>query len=694
MDTIAPMFKTIDQVRRAVKRSILKGCARLMKVVDWAVGHVEPLSRYTKRIIFVGLDALTVALAVAAAFALTPGDHGLLRVWWVLLIVPLLSVVIFRFLKFYRTLVRYIGPKFALDLTIAGSLSTGVLIGTYFFIEKGLEHDLLSEGFQADLPGRTPIYFWLVLCMFVGGGRLLIRGYFRSRSVVHRDPVIIYGAGQAGARLVSALVHGVEYQPVALIDDDRELWGNTLRDIPICPPTELARLIRRKNVTNIFLALPSANRPRRLEIVDQLKTFPVKVFTIPGLEELVAGSARFDELRPILIEDLLGREPVEPDAHLLHACATGKSILVSGAGGSIGSELCRQLIHLQPTRLVLLDHSEFNLYGIEKSLAQLAASEGLDVEVIGKLGDVKDGDLMRQLIREHGTQTIYHAAAYKHVPIVEHNIVEGARNNVFGTLQLAEAAVAEGVERFVLISTDKAVRPTNMMGATKRFAEMILQGISERGCSTKFCMVRFGNVLDSSGSVVPLFREQIQAGGPVTVTHPEVTRYFMTIPEAAQLVIQAGSMGEQGGVFVLDMGPSIQIADLAKTMIRLAGYEERTPENPGGEIEIEYIGLRAGEKLYEELILGENTNATTHPQISRAVEEDLPWKEVERILGKLRDASDAHDGAGIRALLVECVKGYEPTAGGDQPGSTTASPHIESIPTLSTGASRVQDRVS
>jgi len=670
-----------------------------MVVVDWAVGYVEPLSRYTKRIIFVGLDVLTVAVAIIAAFALTPGDHGLFQVWWVLLVIPVLSVVIFRFLKFYRTLVRYIGPKFALDLAIAALFSTGILFATYFFIETGIQNSILPESLRPEsgqnfLPGRTPIYFWLVLCMLVGSGRLLIRGYFRSRSVVHRDPVIIYGAGQAGARLVSALVHGVEYQPVALIDDDRELWGNTLRDTPIYPPTELARLVRRRKVVNIFLALPSASRLRRLEIVDQLKTLPVKVFTIPGLEELVAGSARFDELRPILIEDLLGREPVEPDVHLLHACATGKSILVSGAGGSIGSELCRQLIHLQPTRLILVDHSEFNLYVIEKSLTQLAASEGLNVEIIGKLGDVKDGDLMRELIREHGTQTIYHAAAYKHVPIVEHNIVEGARNNVLGTLQLAEAAVAEGVERFVLISTDKAVRPTNMMGATKRFAEMILQGISARGCSTKFCMVRFGNVLDSSGSVVPLFREQIQAGGPVTVTHPEVTRYFMTIPEAAQLVIQAGSMGEKGGVFVLDMGPSIQIADLAKTMIRLAGYEERTPENPGGEIEIEYIGLRAGEKLYEELILGENTNATTHPQISRAVEEDLPWEEVERILEKLCDACEAHDGAGIRALLVECVKGYEPTSGGNQSGSTTASPHIESIPTLATGGSKVQDRVS
>ena len=693
------MFKRIDKIRRAIKRSILEGCARFMDVVDWAVGHVEPLSRYTKRLIFVGLDVITVAIAILAAFALTPGDHGLFNVWWILLIVPGCTVLIFKFMGFYRTVVRYIGPKFALDMAIAGSLSTGVLIATYFFIELGISNSILPRSLEPEsgqnfLPGRTPLIYWGVLCMFVGGGRLVIRGYFRSRSVAHRDPVIIYGAGQAGARLVSALVHGVEYQPVAMVDDDRELWGNTLRDIPICPPTELARLVRRKKVVNIFLALPSASRPRRLEIVEQLKTLPVKVFTIPGLEELVEGSARFDELRPILIEDLLGREPVEPDARLLHACATDKSILVSGAGGSIGSELCRQLIHLRPTKLVLVDHSEFNLYAIERAISELTSIDGLDVEIVGKLGDVKDRDLMSQLIREHGTQTIYHAAAYKHVPIVEHNIVEGTRNNVFGTLELAEAAVAEGVERFVLISTDKAVRPTNMMGATKRFAEMILQGLSDRGCTTKFCMVRFGNVLDSSGSVVPLFRDQIQAGGPVTVTHPEVTRYFMTIPEAAQLVIQAGSMGEQGGVFVLDMGPSIRIAELAKTMIRLAGYEERTSENPGGEIEIQYIGLRAGEKLYEELVLGDNIEETTHPQISHAVEENLPWAEVDRLLGKLRDACEAHDGTGIKDLLVGCVKGYEPGSAGASGDSAAGVPRIESVPTLVPGASRAQDRVS
>jgi len=430
-------------------------------------------------------------------------------------------------------------------------------------------------------------------------------------------------------QLVSALRKGSEYAPIAIVDDKRSLQKSTVDGIKVYSPDKLSKLIDKNLVSHILLAIPSASQMRRAEIFEKLESLPVKVLTIPGLVDLVSGKAKIEEVREVDIEDLLGRDPVEPNKKLMDSCIEFKSVLVTGAGGSIGSELCRQISRLKPKRLVLLDACEYALYEIEQEIETLKREKGIDFELISLLGNIKDGRRVREIMSTFHIQTVYHAAAYKHVPMVERNVVEGVKNNVFGTLYAAQAARACGVETFVLVSTDKAVRPTSVMGATKRLAELILQGLSQMKGDTTFCMVRFGNVLGSSGSVVPLFREQIKKGGPVTVTHPEIIRYFMTIPEAAQLVIQASALAKGGDVFVLDMGQTVKISELAKKMIALMGLELKTDENPTGDIEIQYTGLRPGEKLYEELLIGDNVIGTEHSRIMRAEEVSLPWEEVE-----------------------------------------------------------------
>jgi UDP-N-acetylglucosamine 4,6-dehydratase len=406
-----------------------------------------------------------------------------------------------------------------------------------------------------------------------------------------------------------------------------------------------------------MLAMPSAPRSRRSEIIKALLGLGVRVQTVPDLSDILAGRARVADVHDVDICDLLGRDPVPPHPGLLGACITGKVVMVTGAGGSIGSELCRQIVHLQPKQLVLLEKSELALYTIDRELRAQAA-EGRSVEIVPLLGNAHQKFRVKEVIQTFGIQTIYHAAAYKHVPLVEQNVVHGVYNNVMSTYHTAEAASESGVETFVLISTDKAVNPTNVMGATKRVAELVLQGMQQRGSATKFCMVRFGNVLGSSGSVVPLFREQIRAGGPVTVTHPQVIRYFMTIPEAAQLVIQAGSLAHGGEVFVLDMGQPMRIADLAKRMIALTGHTVRDASNPRGDIEIVYTGLRPGEKLFEELLLGDNVARTEHPMILRAREKALPWDEVHRLLDELKIATLAFDCRRAIRLLQDAVAEY------------------------------------
>lgn len=449
--------------------------------------------------------------------------------------------------------------------------------------------------------------------------------------------------------------------PVAFVDDNIQLHKATISGIKVHPSERLADLILRHAVGTVLLAMPSLGRNEQKQIIDRLSSLKVKIKVTPPVKNLVKGMSRVEDVRQVEIEDLLSRDPVTPDSALLSVCITDKGVAVSGAGGSIGSELCRQIIKLNPRRLVLLEISEYALYAIDQELRAAVAASGLQTELVPFIGSVLDFDKARDIFQQFEIETVYHAAAYKHVPLVEQNPVEGIRNNVFGTWSFARAAVAAKVKCFVLVSTDKAVRPTNVMGSTKRLAELILQAFARQHSSTRFCMVRFGNVLGSSGSVVPLFRKQIAAGGPVTLTHPEITRYFMTIPEAAQLVIQAGSMGQGGDVFVLDMGEPVKIADLAKKMIQLSGNDVRSPMAESG-IEIRYVGLRPGEKLYEELLIGDNVSGTDHPLIMRAQEAEIAWPFLEIMLKHLDEACNRGDQAAIRAQLRKIVPEFTPSS--------------------------------
>jgi len=450
---------------------------------------------------------------------------------------------------------------------------------------------------------------------------------------------------------------------IGFVDDNPALHGAVINGLEVYPPRALGSLVDQLDVSKVLLAMPSVRRRQRRRIIDQLEKVPIHVQTMPDINDLISGRARVDDIREVDIADLLGRDTVPPMPALLDACIREKCVMVTGAGGSIGAELCRQICRLGPRRLILLEISEVSLYRINREITDLVERDGFKFEVVPILASAHHQQRIQSVCETFGVQTIYHAAAYKHVPLVEHNMIEGIHNNVFGTFHTAEAAIAAGVESFVLVSTDKAVQPTNVMGATKRLAENVLQALSDRGSETVFSMVRFGNVLASSGSVVPLFREQIRQGGPVTVTHPEIYRYFMTIPEAAQLVIQAGSMARGGDVFVLDMGKPVRIADLAEKMIRLMGLTVRDEEHPDGDIEIRYTGLRPAEKLYEELLIGNNVCGTDHPMIMRAVEEFVPWPELSGLLGDLWAACLKLDCEDARQLLSRSVAEYAPSIG-------------------------------
>ncbi|TCS72470.1 FlaA1/EpsC-like NDP-sugar epimerase [Sulfuritortus calidifontis] len=469
--------------------------------------------------------------------------------------------------------------------------------------------------------------------------------------------VLIYGAGASGRQLAAALANSHEMRVVGFLDDDDRLHGHVLNGLPIYSPADLPGLVEALKVSDVLLALPSVSRRRRNEILNQMRQAHVAVRTLPSVTELAQGKVSTADLRELDIDDLLGREPVTPNHILLGKNIVGKVVLVTGAGGSIGGELCRQIQRIGPASLLMVEQSEFALYEIHQ---ELQAKPG-GARLVPLLASVQDAERMREIMATWQPDTVYHAAAYKHVPLVEHNPAEGIKNNVLGTLTAARAAVEQKVADFVLISTDKAVRPTNIMGASKRLAEMVLQALAATAPATKFSMVRFGNVLGSSGSVVPKFRQQIRDGGPITLTHPEITRYFMTIPEAAQLVIQAGAMARGGDVFVLDMGQPVKIMDLARRMIELSGLTVRDEANPDGDIEIEVIGLRPGEKLYEELLIGDNPKPTAHPRIMKAHEDFLPWPELEEKLKALKLALDVNDVAVVRAMLAQLVSGYQPS---------------------------------
>ena len=615
------------------------------------------LPRRAKQFISGVVDLVLLALAFCSALALRfetliPDVHVY---GWQIIAAPLLAIPIFIRLGFYRAVIRFMEDRVV--YIVAGGVTVSVL----------LLAALVALTHSAGLSRGVLVIYWLLAIVYVGATRFLARSYFLhgERQLVERKRVAIYGAGSAGTQLAYALRAGKEYLPVLFFDDSPALQNAEVAGLRVHAPNELEGVIAARQVDEVLLAIPSASRAVRLAIIDRLEGLRCKVKLIPGMAEVVSGKATVDAIREVGIEDLLGRESAAPDTALLGRCITGKVVMVSGAGGSIGSELCRQIVHLNPSRLVLVEISEFALYSIEQELAETCSLMNANIELVPMLGSVMHQHRNETAMRCFGVQTVYHAAAYKHVPLVEHNPIEGIRNNAVGTRRMAEAALAAGVETFVLISTDKAVRPTNVMGASKRLAELVLQALARKSRVTRFCMVRFGNVLGSSGSVVPLFRKQIASGGPVTLTHLEITRYFMTIPEAAQLVIQAGSMGVGGEVYVLDMGLPVKIVDLAKRMIHLSGLEVRDEDHPEGDIAIEIVGLRPGEKLYEELLIGENVEGTRHPLIMRAYEHEVPWEVLTEHMAQLDVACKAFEFEKVLALLGVLVQEYAPARHGD-----------------------------
>jgi FlaA1/EpsC-like NDP-sugar epimerase len=622
--------------------------ARVTARVRGVVTRLLGLRRSVKRAIMVAADVCTIPLALWSAISLRLGsiDHGAQGSGWLYVVAALTSIPIFVRFGLYRAVLRYIAGRATLAIVAGVTVSVGITLL--------VDRTLLGR----TVPDSAYVIYFLIAVLYVWGSRTIAR-HLLERIAGPRTRVVIYGAGESGVSLAMALRKNRDFQPVAFVDSDSKHYGNVLEGLEVFPPDMLDALISRFGVSRVLLALPAMPRSRRSEIIKGLLALGVHVQTMPDFSDIVAGRAQVDDVQDVDISDLLGRDPVPPHPDLLAACITGKVVMVTGAGGSIGSQLCRQIIRLGPTRVVLLEMSELALYNIDRELRLEAEGFKKPLEIVPLLGNSHQKARVRDVMQTYGVQTVYHAAAYKHVTIVEQNVIQGIYNNIIATYCAAEAAAEAGIETFVLISTDKAVNPTNVMGATKRIAELVLQGMHQRGFATKFCMVRFGNVLDSSGSVVPLFREQILRGGPVTVTDPDVMRYFMTIPEAAQLVIQAGSMAHGGEVFVLDMGQPMRIATLAKRMISLMGMTVRDEENPNGDIAIEYTGLRPGEKLFEELLLGDNVTRTHHPMIMRAREYALPWKHVRKLLDELLATARTNDCRRAMRLLSEAVAEYQ-----------------------------------
>jgi len=612
--------------------------------------RVIRLPRARKRAIMLASDSLFVPAALWSALALKLEGlpEGLGASPWLYFAALVTSIPIFVRLGLYRAVVRFIGAQAIVAVT-AGVTASVVVLAVINAVLPG-------DG----IPLKALLIYWALALVYVGGTRILARNLMNLRPV-GAERVVVYGAGAAGAQAVSALRSGGSYDPVAFIDDDPSLHRSAVAGIDVYGPGALRMLIEEESVRVVLLALPSQSRRRRQEILKLLEPYPVRVMTVPDIADIVAGSARVEDMRDVDASDLLGRDSVPPDERLFDACIRDKVVMVTGAGGSIGSELCRQIAHLRPRRVVLFEMSELALYQVDRELRAVMERDRLEFELISLLGNAHHKYRVREILQAYGVQTVYHAAAYKHLPIVEQNVIEGIHNNVISTWYTAEAALECGIENFVLVSTDKAVNPSNVMGATKRLAEIVLQGLNQRGGRTKFCMVRFGNVLESSGSVVPLFREQIRRGGPVTVTHPDVIRYFMTIPEASQLVLQAGAMAKGGDVFVLDMGKPIRIADLARRMVNLAGLTVRDEARPDGDIEIRFTGLRPAEKLYEELLIGNNVSGTGHPMIMRAMEHSLPWDQVQQLLNDLLIAMGQFDVRTACELLQRAVQEYRPT---------------------------------
>lgn len=612
------------------------------------------LPRIAKRIVAISVDLGLCVLAVWFAYYLRLGEFVSLSGNALMAVAVSIGIAlpIFIVSGLYRAIFRYSGwPAL---LAVARAIGLYGLLYASIFTAIGV----------TEVPRTIGIIQPILLLLFVGASRTLARVWLGDQyqnilKHASRPKVLIYGAGSTGRQLAAAMANSPEMQVVGFLDDDDRLHGHVLNGQPIYNPDDLTNLVSALVISDVLLALPSISRKRRNEILSQIRSAHVSVRTLPNVTDLAQGRVSVSDLRELDIDDLLGREPVTPNHILLAKNIVNKVVLVTGAGGSIGSELCRQILSVGLSKLLLIEQSEFALYAIHQELEQKLA--GRKTVLVPLLASVQDDDRMREIMSTWHPDTVYHAAAYKHVPLVEHNPAEGIKNNVLGTLRTAKAAAENGVGDFVLISTDKAVRPTNIMGASKRLAEMGLQALAANSTSTKFTMVRFGNVLGSSGSVVPKFRQQIRDGGPITLTHPEVTRYFMTIPEAAQLVIQAGAMAKGGDVFVLDMDQSVKIIDLAHRMIELSGLTVRDEQNPDGDIEIKITGLRPGEKLYEELLIGDNPKPTSHPRIMKAHEEFIPWADLEGKLNALEMALNINDVSIIRLMMEKLVSGYIPS---------------------------------
>lgn len=622
-------------------------------MINSIVGPLLALSRVSKRLISIAIDMALCILAVWIAYYLRLGEFLSLDGRPTLAVIVSIGVAIPMFIVagLYRAVLRHAGQE-VVWVTIRACAGYGVIYAAIFAVygvdgiprTVGIIQPLLL--FALTLLSRTSASYWL------GGA---------YRKLVHTPPsdrTMIYGAGMSGRQLAAAIANGQTMKVVGFLDDDRTLQGRTVNGLPVYDPRKLKTLVAKLEVHHVLLAIPSAGRSRRNEIIAQLREAQIEVRILPGVVDLALGEVKVDDLRPLSIEDLLSRAPVPPEANRLPAKITGRTVMVTGAGGSIGSELTRQVMALRPRRLLLIESGEYALYSVHRELERLRVP---DCELVPLLASVTDEARMREIIRTWQPQQIYHAAAYKHVPLVEHNVLEGVRNNALGTLIVARLAIEHGVANFVLVSTDKAVRPSNTMGASKRLAELILQGLASTQPATCLSMVRFGNVLGSSGSVVPLFREQIRNGGPVTITHTDMTRYFMTIPEAAQLVMQAGAMAKGGEVFVLDMGEPVRILDLARNMIQLSGLTVRDEANPSGDIEIRTVGLRPGEKLYEELLIGNDPQKTPHPRIMMATEKSLPWNKLQQDLALAAMHVAAQDTVALRHLLLKLVEEFAPT---------------------------------
>ena len=611
-------------------------------------------SRRTKLLISATIDALGLVLACFTASYIRLESFDLLyspnSVYTVLATVGSALLLLYG-VGTYKTMIRFSGVTLAQNMALAVAGSVAVMVLASFYS-------------QAHFPRTVPIIYGLVAYLGLTFPRFALRTLYQRTLITESVPVAIYGAGDAGRKVEFALRNSRDFQVKLFVDDAANKRGISVQDLRVFRSGDLPHLINKYGIQKIILALPGISRNRRSEILAQLESLSVEVLTIPNLTDLLTGKAKIEEVQQVDIYDLLGRDRIAPYQNLMTRHIEGRSVLVTGAGGSIGSELCRQIALLRPRQLVLFEMNEYALYAIEQELIKFRVQHKLDFDLIPILGSVQTYQRLYAVFQRFSIDTLYHAAAYKHVPMVEHNVVEGIRNNVMGTYFTARAAIDAGVKNFVLISTDKAVRPTNVMGATKRYAELVCQGFAEdKEIKTNFSMVRFGNVLGSSGSVVPVFRDQIKAGGPVTVTHPDITRYFMTIPEAAQLVIQAGAMAQGGEVFVLDMGEPVKIVDLATRMISLSGFKVRNDANPNGDIDITFSGLRSGEKLYEELLISADVEKTEHQRIMMANEMYLDHIELKESIDELEKLCVAYDIEKIRAHLIAMPLEYFPVSG-------------------------------